>query len=455
MYKQVIKYLPSQLKTRIESPGGKKIFQNILWLYGDKIFRLGGGLLIGIMIARYLGPSNYGLYNFAFSFVWIFENVVTLGMNEVLMREIIFHPRKEKEILGSAFGLRLIGALIAFVLIVTGIFLIRADNEVRLIVAIMAIGMMIKNAAVIKFFFEANVKSKYSVIAENISYVIFSLVKLFLILAHYEIIWFVWAYTAEAVVSSIFYIYFFKKLEGTILDWRFNFSLARKLINDSWVLIFTGLCTMVYIRGDQVLIAQMAGDAAAGIYSAAVRISELWLFIPATILVSFFPSIAASKEVDKKQYIIKLQRLFDIITIISVSVALPVSLLSPIIISLLYGPQYQAAAAVLSIHIWSATFLILMVASARYLIIENLQKHLFFRSLFGALLNVVLNVVLIPLYGPVGAAIATFVSYGLATFSTFYFTKTKQITVVMFSAFNFLRIYNLYTGKGKVFNQGK
>jgi PST family polysaccharide transporter len=447
MYKQVIKYFPAQLKGRIETPGGKKIFQNILWLYGDKIFRLGGGLLIGIMIARYLGPANYGLYNFAFSFVWIFENVVTLGMNEVLMREIVFYPDKKKELLGSAFGLRLLGGTVSFILITAGIFWLRPDNEVRIIVLIMAIGMVIKNAGVIKFYFEANVKSKYSVIAENISYVLFSVIKLILILVHYPLIAFVWAYTAEAIISSIFYIFFYRKLGTTILDWKFNGSLAKKLIRDSWLLIFTGLFIMIYVRGDQVLIAQMAGDSSAGIYSAAVRISELWLFIPATIVVSFFPSIAASKEISRNQYFIKLQQLFDIITVISVVVTLPVSILSPLIISILYGHAYQQAATVLSIHIWSATFLILMVASARYLIIENLQKYLFIRSLFGAVLNVVLNLIFIPLFGPAGAATATLLSYGLATFSTYYFPKTRQITNVMFSSFNFFRIYRLYAVK--------
>jgi O-antigen/teichoic acid export membrane protein len=160
----------------------------------------------------------------------------------------------------------------------------------------------------------------------------------------------------------------------------------------------------------------MMSEEAVGYYAAAVRLCEAWYFIPVTLCNAIFPAIVNAKNVSEEFYNNRMQKLYDILTWIAIGIAIPVTIFSGQIIQLLFGNEFSPAAPVLTIYIWAGIAVFLGVASSQYLINENLTKLSFFRTLVGMILNVILNLVLIPIYGIIGSAIATLISYTIVTF---------------------------------------
>jgi PST family polysaccharide transporter len=220
---------------------------------------------------------------------------------------------------------------------------------------------------------------------------------------------------------------------------------AKSLLKDSWPLLLSSISITIYMQIDQIMLGHMIGDEAVGIYSAALRISAVWYFIPMAIVASTFPAILESKKRSEKQYYARLQKLFDLMVVISVGLALPTTFLSTSIVTLLFGEAYRDAGIILSIHIWAAVFVFLGVASSQWIIAEGRQVLSLQRSVIGAFVNVALNLWLIPVYGAVGAALATIISYSVAAFfADVIYKETRKIFSMKVRALNPLAIYKRY-----------
>jgi O-antigen/teichoic acid export membrane protein len=207
----------------------------------------------------------------------------------------------------------------------------------------------------------------------------------------------------------------------------FRWKQAKKLMRDAWPLIFAGMVVSVYMKIDQVMLKEMLDVKAVGVYAAAVKLCEAWYFLPTALIASLFPAVIEAKIKSKTLYDKRVQNLYDLMVWSSIAVALPTTLLADWVILILYGTDFQEAADVLRIYIWAGVFVTLGIASSKWLIAENLQRYLFLRTILGALLNVGFNLWLIPIYGIKGAAIATLVAQGTASFlSLSFFKKTRH-----------------------------
>ena len=195
------------------------------------------------------------------------------------------------------------------------------------------------------------------------------------------------------------------------------------------------------MRIDQVMIKEIMDTGAVGNYAVAVRLSEVWYFIPMAITSSLFPAIIDAKKISEKLYYERLQKLYALMTWLAIGIALPITFLADDIIRLLFGMQYQDAAGVLVIYVWAGVFVFLGVASSQYLIVENYTRISFFRTAIGAIVNVGLNIILIPKYGINGAAMATLISYFLSTFFICFIPKTSKQAVLMLKSFIFPIVY--------------
>jgi O-antigen/teichoic acid export membrane protein len=202
------------------------------------------------------------------------------------------------------------------------------------------------------------------------------------------------------------------------MQWKAKIGRAKILLRESWPLILSTLMIMLYMRIDQVMIGTMIGDEEVGIFSAAVRVSEVWYFIPIVIASSVFPSLVKSKQLGEKIYLQRIQKYYDLNALIAYSLSIPLFFLSPFIIKLLYGELYKGAGIILSIHIWASLFVFLGVARSQYLVNESMLAFSFFSSTMGAIINIGLNLFLIPKYQATGAAIATVISQFISAFLT-------------------------------------
>jgi PST family polysaccharide transporter len=272
------------------------------------------------------------------------------------------------------------------------------------------------------------------------------MIKIILILQEASLIAFALAMLFEAVVAAFILLIIMNKYGQPLTKLRIKVKRAKILIKDSWPLILSTIAVAIYMKIDQIMLGQMIGDEAVGIYSAATRISEAWYFIPTVIAASVFPAILEAKKNSEKQYYERLQKLYDLMVIISVIVALPMTFLSTQVIILFFGEAYSGAGPILAIHIWAAVFVFMGVASGKWFIAENNQLLSFQRTALGAVLNVGLNLWLIPVYGAVGAALATILSYAVAAFfSDLLQQKTRKMFYMKVSALNPFDVYKRNT----------
>ena len=434
------------LKTKITSlkdhSGFRKYFANTSWLMGERILRMGVSLFVGIYVARYLGPERYGLLSYANSFVGIFLALATLGLDDVVVRELVKTPEQREKILGTSFLLKLIGTLLMWVAIFAAVPFTENDLQTNILIIIIAFGAVFQAFNVIDLNFQAKVKSKHVVHAQFVQLIISSIVKIILVVNDAPLIWFASVYSLDVIVLAMGLVFAYLYNGENIFSWKWSFETSKYLLHDSWPLILAGVVVSVYMKIDQVMIKEMLGAKEVGLYAAAVKLSEAWYFLPMAIASSLFPAIINAKVYQKEVYYQRLQKLYDLMVWIAIAIALPISILSSWIIELLYGNEYLESSSVLNIHIWSGIFIFLGVASSKYLIAENYIKKTFYRTFVGALLNIIMNYYLIGTMGIKGAAISTFASHFFAAY--FYDILDKDLRKMFIMKTKSLFFYSLY-----------
>ena len=399
-------------------------------------------LFVGIFVARYLGPERYGLLSYANSFVGIFIVLGTMGLDDIIVRELVKTPEQQEKILGSSFLLKLVGTLLMWMAILAAVPFTKNDFQTNILIIIIAFGAVFQAFNVIDFNFQAKVKSKFIVHAQFVQLIISSIVKIILVVNETPLIWFASVYCLDAIVLAmgLIFVYFYNG--NNIFHWKWSFETSKYLLRDSWPLMFAGVVVSVYMKIDQVMIKEMLGAKEVGLYAAAVKLSEAWYFLPLAITSSLFPAIINAKLYQKEDYFQRLQKLYDLMVWLAVAIALPTAILSPWIVAFLYGNEYLESSSVLNIHIWSGIFVFLGVASSKYLLAENYIKKTFYRTFVGALLNIIMNYYLIGIMGIKGAALSTFASHFFAAY--FYDILDKDLREMFILKTKSLFFYSLY-----------
>ena len=428
-----------KFQTLLKHKGFIKYFKNTSWLFAEKILRMIVGLFVGIWVARYLGPEQFGLFSYAQSLVALFTAIATLGLDGIVIREIVKDESRAGELLGTAFWLKLFGAVAVLGVLSIVIHFISNDCEANTLVLIIASATIFQAFNVIDFYFQAKVLSKYIAFANMFSLFLSSLVKIIFILYGASLIAFVWVILFDSVVLACGFIYFFttyKKFNA--LHITFSKITAVALLRDSWPIIIASGAISVYVKIDQVMIQEMLGSYAVGQYAAAIRFSEVWYFIPIVVASSLFPSIVNAKKQSEELYNYRVQKLYDFIVWIAIAIAIPMTYLSEWIVNGLYGDQYNEAGNVLRIHIWSGVFVFLGVVSGTWLLTEGLQLFSTINTIVGAIINVLLNYILIPRVGIEGAAWATVVAYAFSGYILLIIHNKTRINFFMLSKSLFL-----------------
>lgn len=412
--------------------GSKKILANIAWLFLDRFLRMTAGLLVGVWIARYLGPDRFGLLSYAQAFAAVFSAMASMGLDGIVVRNIVRDPAGAGETLGSAFMLKLAGGFLTLLMALGAISLLHPQDTLTFwLVGIIAAGSVFQAFDAIDLWFQAKVASKYSVYAKNAAFLIVSGVKVHLILNEAPLLSFAWAGLAEVIIGAAGLLAACRARGCSFTRWRASVRRGAGLLRDSWPLIFSSLVIMVYMRIDQIMIKEMLGDREAGIYSAAVRLVEAWYFVPMAIVPSVFPSIVEARKICEDLFYSRLQNLYNLMALLAYAVAIPAFLLSGWLAVTLYGGGYREAGPILALYIWSILFTNLGVARSSFLTAVNWTRVHFITTLAGCIINILLNYLMIPKYGGLGAAAATLVSYWFASHGACLFYRPLHRTGAM------------------------
>jgi O-antigen/teichoic acid export membrane protein len=243
--------------------------------------------------------------------------------------------------------------------------------------------------------------------------VISSTIKIMIILSGKGIIWFIFSFVLDYIIGTILYTVNYYRSSLSIFRWKFNKNIAKEFLSSSYLLIIAGMTGFLLMRIDQVMIKHFLDESAVGIYAAAVRIAEIWYFIPSIVIASVFPAIINSKETNQITYKNRVRKMYWFLFLSGLTISIVISLFSPLIIKMFFGHQYINSALILQIYTWSNIGLFLMLGINKFFISENKLGLIFIYSLLAVVLNIILNIIMIPTIGLSGAAWATFISYSV------------------------------------------
>ncbi len=409
-----------QLATLVARPGIRQAAANLGWLVADRAVRLIFTVFVGFWVARYLGPSRFGALNYVLAVVGFGMVLAEGGVDAVVRRELIRAPEKAPTLLAAVWRLRLsVGAMCYAFVTCWAAWGKESPTEAGLL-AIVGLWLFQPALAVADLWLQANLRARTSVLAQWIALGVGAATRIALIVGRAPL----WAFGAVAVgeawLAAVVLTLWARRAGVRLAGDQETGGLVRKLARESWPLLLSGVAISVYMRIDIVMLRHLAGESAAGIYAAAVRISELGYFIPMALASSVLPALLQARARGGAAYGERLQRYFDLSAALAYALSLPLALVAPWLVRLAYGAAFAPAAAVLVVHIWAAIFVFLGVARGQFLVNEGLTRFYLVATSMGALLNVGLNFLLIPQAGGVGAAWATVISYAVSAWLSSY-----------------------------------
>lgn len=408
----------SSLLERIRArPGLARILSNTSWMMAEQIIRMAVNLVVSVLIARHLGPAQFGHLSYAIALTSLLAIVGTLGLNRICVRELVecgTDAGRRLNLLSNVYAMRcLMGAALTLLCIVLAWTL---GNSAPIIVAILAPTLMFRPADTVELYFQSQTQAKNTTKARTAAFLAVTVVRLLLLKWNAGLTAFAVVATLEVAIGAWALLWIYRRA-GMSFQWHgLDKLLMKRLLKESWPEIIAGFSGLLFMRMDQLMLEHMAGASQVGMFAVAARLSESWFFVPSAIVASTFPSIVRERERNHALYLRRISQLMVALTGLSYTAALATGLLSGPIIRWLYGEAFADAATILAIHIWCGLFVSFGLASGSWLMSERLIRLNLYRNLTGAIANIMLNGALIPRYGAVGAAWATLISLALAHF---------------------------------------
>lgn len=420
-----------------------KYLYNTIWLFLDRFFKLGVALVVGIYVARYLGPEQFGMLNYATGFVGLFNAFTNMGLNNILVRDLVRGANSKDELLGSAFFLQTAGGFIVFVAIAIVLYFNNSvDFFSQILILIIASAEVFRGFGVIALYFQSRVEAKHITTASFFQSLFVSILKLSLVYFQAPLIYFAITLALDVILGNTSMLYIYTKKAGSILKWKIVAPLAKELLSNSWPLILYGLALHVQARIDQVMIGNILGKEEVGYYSVALKMIEILGMVPMVLASSFSPSIIQAKETGNDLYQSRLKEYYRLMFIVFIVTSVPLFFLSEFIIVIMYGEEFRPAGILLSLFSIRMLYTCMGVAKSSFIINENLFKYTMITAIIGAGTNVIFNYFLIPAFGAKGAIVATILSFSISIFiiDLFYHRTNKNVILMLKSMLSFWKI---------------
>ncbi len=386
-----------------------KEVNNASWLIAGRVFQMAISFVVSVIMARFLGPNNYGLINYATAYVTFFTSVSNLGINAILVKKFIDSPEKEGEIIGTALILRAISSLLSAITIVLIVMVVDVGETVTIIVvALASLGLIFHIFETFNYWFQAQYKAKVTAIAALVGYTFTAIYKIVLLALKMNVYWFALATSVDYIVIAIILFAFYKSHKGPRLT--FSFATGKALLSKSYHYILSGMMVAIYGQTDKLMLKHMLNESEVGYYSIASSICLVWVFVLSAIIDSLRPTIVTLHKTDKEGFKRKNRQLYMLVFYISAFVSMLFVIFGKQAILILYGKEYLPSVAPLRIVTWYTAFSYLGVARSAWIVCEDKQKYLKYMYVGAVIINIALNYLLIPIWGASGAALASLIT---------------------------------------------
>lgn len=417
---------------------GNRFVSNTMWDIGGKIFQMGLTLVVGMLTARYLGPSNYGVIGETASYVSFFLVFCQLGFTSTAVKEIMDNEDRQGEILGTTIFFRVVTSILSTIAITCLMYVLKdGDRTIVWVAFLQSLSLIFQSFDMIHYWYQSRLETQVSVKIQSLAYLIMAVYKIAILALGKSVEWFAFSTALEAAVVAVFLIVVYGHGEGQKLT--VSVSAGKEILKRSYNFILSGLMATIYSEMDKIMLGEMLSETAVGYYTAATKISSMWSFILTAMINSSRPLIIESKYKSEELYVKQNKRLYAAVIWIGIAAGLGITVLGKWIILIMYGTEYLPSVSSLQISAWYTMFAMLGSARGIWIVCEEKAKYVKYYLGVGAILNVILNYLLIPLYGPGGAAAATLLTQIFtAVLAPALFKETRAYTRYVMEAF-FLR----------------
>lgn len=382
-----------------------RLIKNASWIIVCRVIQSLISLVIGTLTARYLGPSNYGLINYAASIVAFVIPIMQLGFRNTLVRELIEDEQGEGRVLGTALTLNLISALFCIIGVVAFVSIAnRGETETIIVCTLYSINLLFQALEMMQYWFQAKLLSKYTAIVSVAAYVVVALYRIYILIAGKNVYWFAFSQVLDYMIIAISLLVIYKtvgkqKLSFSMQKGREMFSVSKHYIVSSLMVAVFGFIGNIFLKF-------LIDEEAVGYYTVAITCAGITNFIFAAIIDSARPVILESKNKNPEVYEKRIVQLYSVIIVLTLLQSVFITVFSRLVVTILYGAQYVSAILPLKIYAWQVVFSQIGTIRNIWILAEGKQKYLWIINTFGAIFSIILNFVLIPIAGPSGAAIA-------------------------------------------------
>ena len=421
-----------QIADSLAKPGLRQAASNLGWLLAERAGRLLLGAVVGLVVARHLGPERLGSLSYCVTLVTLMGFIPALGLDAILKRDLLKSPEHTAELLSSGLVLRATAGAVgaAAVLMAANLGWGLAGEEPRLL-AVLAVLLLQPALFLPEVWLQAQLRAKWVAAAQIGALTVASGARLWLVATNAPLTAFAGVIVGEMLLGAVVFFAGARRTGLRMPVTAARVATMRRLLAEAWPLMFAGLAVLVYMKIDEVMLRHMAGPAAVGTYAAAVKLSELWYFLPTALASSVLPALLRAQRQRPEEYARRHQQYYDLSAAVAYGLSVPVAFAAPWVVRVAYGAEFAAAGPILAVHIWSSVFVFLGVARGQWLVNEGLQRFYLMATCAGAGVNVALNLVFIPRWGGLGAAWATVVAYGFAAWLSSYLHPKVRETAAM------------------------
>ncbi len=382
------------------------VFNNAKWIIVNKIIQSLLQFVIGMLTARFLGPSNYGLINYAASIASFLLPIMKLGLDATLVNELVKAPEKEGEIMGTSITLNILSAIGCMGAMFGFVYFANANETETIIVCVLYSTVIFTTALeMFQYWFQYKLLSKYSSTVMLIAYILCSIYKIYILATQKSIYWFALSNSIDYGIIGVLLIIIYFRLSKSKLV--FSFELAKQLLSRSKHCVLAALMMVIFQNTDHIMLKFISGDSENGYYSAAITTIGITQFVYTAIIDSFRPLIFEQKNTDEEGYERNLSRLYGITIYLSLAQSIVFTIFANLIIYIIYGSDFAPAVPVMQILTWYYSFAFMGSVRNVWVLAEEKQNLLWLINLSGVIVNIVLNSILIPMFGACGAAAAS------------------------------------------------
>lgn len=402
------------------------------WPLLDKAARMLLGLLVGIVVARYLGPEQFGVLSFAMAWASFFGALAWLGLGDAVTRDVVREPRRRPTLLGAVVVLRFAGCLAAAaaaLLLLPLAFPEQADRLLPLVAAVVAASLFSETAGAVTIWMMATGNTRYLALTRTLPFVLAQGLRVALVAGGAALIWFAAAVPIETMLVFIASWWLYRRVVREPLRLRFDRRLFRTMLGEGLPVLLAALLASLALRLDQLMLAKLADFRQVGLYAGAIRFSEVWWGLAPAVMQVAAPMLLFGNDdaASRRRY---LQVLYGGLLLVAIAVAAAVSLCArPLVVQLL-GPAFEGAEHVLVIHVWTAVFVFADALTYQELIRRGLQRVLMIKAGAVIVINAALNLWLIPAHGAAGAAAATLLSFALGPLIVLSLPATRDLLML-------------------------